>query len=261
MLRIRDPEATLHFYTKLMGMRTIFAYNTGPITVYYLGYPQTATHRADPATFSRETAPVMARTLGLLELCHYHGTEKEPDDIITTGTKAPHMGFGHLGFTVPDVKATTDRLREAGVKVLKEVGVAANEYTPITDWDAEKLGLSVKEIHDSFKNIVSQVAFVEDPVSLFLSLLYFHVAPGLLTKDTCAEWISNRISSSSLQSTNRSWEVKVLITKSNDYSEIIILNHVIHTMHLLFLPFLGRTRGRMCSLSKEKVSCSHIWKV
>lgn len=165
MLRIRDPEATLHFYTKLMGMRTIFAYNTGPITVYYLGYPQTAAHRADPAAFARETAPAMARTLGLLELCHYHGTEKQPEDIITTGTKAPYMGFGHLGFTVPDVKAATDRLREAGVNVIKEVGIEANEYTPVTDWDAQNLGLSVQEIHDSFKNIVRQVAFVEDPVS------------------------------------------------------------------------------------------------
>ena len=51
MLRIRDPQESLHFYIDLMGMRTVFTMNTGPFTIYYLGYPQTDEHREDPVKF------------------------------------------------------------------------------------------------------------------------------------------------------------------------------------------------------------------
>ena len=67
MLRIRDPEASLHFYINLMGMRTVFTMNAGPFTIYYLGYPQTSEHRADPAKFGLETVEKLQQTLGLLE--------------------------------------------------------------------------------------------------------------------------------------------------------------------------------------------------
>ena len=38
MIRIRDPKKSLPFYIDLMGMRTVFTMNTGPFTIYYLGY-------------------------------------------------------------------------------------------------------------------------------------------------------------------------------------------------------------------------------
>ena len=134
MLRIRDPKETLALYTDLMGMRTSFTTNTGPITVYYLGYPQTPAHRADPSAFSRDILrqPIMFQNLGLLELCHYHGSEHQPASYISTGNNPPNLGFNHLGFTVPDVRATVERLKRAGVKVAKDVDEGPNDSIPIT---------------------------------------------------------------------------------------------------------------------------------
>jgi hypothetical protein len=40
ILRISDSTHTLHFYTKLMGMRLVFSCDVGPKIVYYLGYPE-----------------------------------------------------------------------------------------------------------------------------------------------------------------------------------------------------------------------------
>ena len=37
-IRVRDPKKSLHFYIDLMGMRTLFTTNAGPLTVYLLGY-------------------------------------------------------------------------------------------------------------------------------------------------------------------------------------------------------------------------------
>jgi lactoylglutathione lyase len=166
MLRIRDPKPTLHFYIDLMGMRTVFSMNAGPFTIFYLGYPQTEEHRADPAKFARETVPpAMTHTLGLLELYHLHGSEDDEKEFrISTGNTPPHLGFGHLGFTVPDVPAAVERLRKAGVKIVKELGVGTKESVPISKWEDE-IGIATGELHANYKHIYEQIAFVEDPVS------------------------------------------------------------------------------------------------
>lgn len=150
-----------------MGMRTVFALNTGPITAYYLGYPQTADHRSDTATFAKETAQhsVLTRTLGLLELRHHHGSEKEPDGSISSGSVPPYLGFGHLGFTVPSVPDAVHRLRKAGMKVLKDVGEVPNESIPITSWEKQDKGIATQGLDKKFLLILNQIAFVEDPVS------------------------------------------------------------------------------------------------
>ncbi|KAL1963140.1 hypothetical protein VTN77DRAFT_8683 [Rasamsonia byssochlamydoides] len=182
MLRILDPQKTLHFYIDLMGMRTIFAMNAGPMTIYYLGYPQTEAHRADPARFARETvpSPVMQRTLGLLELYHLHGSEDTPDDNgdggkgfrIATGNTPPHLGFGHLGFTVPDVPAAVERLRKAGVKIVKELGVSTKESAQVSKWESEEVGIARGELHPNYRRILEQIAFVEDPVGYHLESVF-----------------------------------------------------------------------------------------
>jgi len=164
MLRIRDPEPTLHFHVDLMGMRTIFALNTGPITVCYLGYPQSAEHRANPALFAQETAPHSAMTQ-TLELCHYHGTERDSNGYISTGNDPPHLGFSHLGVTVPNVADAVQRLRRAGVKVAKDVGEGPNEAIPITKWEMGQKGIATEDLDPKFLKIINQIAFVEDPVS------------------------------------------------------------------------------------------------
>jgi lactoylglutathione lyase len=111
MMRVRDPSRSLHFYINLMGMRTVFTVNVGPFTIYYLGYPQTEEHRQDLPRFGEETVVNLGHTLGLLELYHIHGTEKEPQPCYETGNNPPHLGLGHLGFTVPDVSKALDYLK------------------------------------------------------------------------------------------------------------------------------------------------------
>lgn len=176
MLRIRDPSESLHFYVDLMGLRTIFAMNTGPCTVYYLGHPQTEVERADPKQFAQNTVPneVLTKTKGLIELVHIHGTEKLSKDeySLQNGNTAPWLGFGHVRFTVPDVPTALKRLRESGVKVLKDVGYAERENVPISSWETETLGIGKGELHEGYKHVFSQIGFVEDPVNIILILIF-----------------------------------------------------------------------------------------
>lgn len=169
-IRVRDPKESLHFYINLMGMRTIFVTNGGPLTVYFLGYPQTDRHRADLQAFGKETVP--QSTLGLLELYHIHGSEKQPKAYYETGNGPPHLGFCHLGFSVPDVPATLRRLQENGVPVFKELGEAIRQSIPISEWEnANGIGVEVKgksEIHPTYTKVLKQIAFVRDPVSYFV---------------------------------------------------------------------------------------------
>ncbi|KAL4747626.1 hypothetical protein BDW72DRAFT_196567 [Aspergillus terricola var. indicus] len=168
MLRIRDPKRSLHFYINLMGMRTVFTMNTGPWTIYYLGYPSTTQDRADLPAWSAKVGGdnrTLTSTLGLLELYHVHGSEKpitEGGCEISTGNEPPNLGFGHLGFTVPDVPKALERLRGAGVRVIKELGVSTRESIPLSKWEEER-GIGVGEIHPNYKAVFDQIAFVADP--------------------------------------------------------------------------------------------------
>lgn len=165
MLRIRDPKRTLHFYVDLMGMRTVFTMNTGPFTLYYLGYPSTATDRADLSAWASKVSNPrnLAQTLGLLELCHVHGSESAPDCQISTGNVPPHLGFSHIGFTVPDVPAAVARLRAEGVSIFKDLGDSSRESVPLSQWEADR-GVGLGEIHPNYKRFFDQIAYVLDPV-------------------------------------------------------------------------------------------------
>ncbi|KAL4992332.1 hypothetical protein BDW68DRAFT_196881 [Aspergillus falconensis] len=137
MLRILDPKRSLHFYIDLMGMRTVFTMNTGSWTIYYLGYPSTPEDRTDLPAWSAKVGGdnrTLTSTLGLLELYHIHGSEK------------------------PALK----RLRGAGVRVIKELGVSTRESIPLSKWEEER-GIGVGEIHPNYKVVFDQIAFVADP--------------------------------------------------------------------------------------------------
>lgn len=168
MLRVRDPKKSLFFYMNLLGMRTVFTMNAGPMTTYYLTHPLTPEHRADLSKFSAETALKLPHSAGLLELMHIHGTEHQPEGHYQgTGNILPAFGFGHLGFTVPDVEATVKRLTDHGVKVFKPLGVSDRATIPITDWETEKgCGLGDEDgLAPEFNRIVKSFVHVFDPVS------------------------------------------------------------------------------------------------
>ena len=96
MLRVRDLEASLAFYTGLLGMEVIrqAEYPDGKFTNTFVGYGPEATHAA-------------------IELTYNWGRE-EPYDL--------GNGYGHVALEVPDVYAVCTRLAEAGGRITRPPG-------------------------------------------------------------------------------------------------------------------------------------------
>lgn len=90
-----------------------------------------------------------------------HGTEDE----VSTGNVPPHLGLAHLGFTVPDVQVAVERLRAAGVRVLKDLGRCERGDVPLSRWEEER-GVGVGEIHENYAWFFEKFAMVADPVSI-----------------------------------------------------------------------------------------------
>ncbi|OQE13589.1 hypothetical protein PENSTE_c052G00870 [Penicillium steckii] len=170
MVRIQDPARSLHFYVDLLGMRTVFTMDTGPFTIYYLGYPQIDEHKIDMTKFGQDTLANLTGTLGLLELYHIHGSENKPPGLYSTGNQPPALGFGHLGFTVPDVLKTVQYLTSHGVEVVKDLGVATRVSIPLSVSEAER-GLGLDDLHPSFQKVFEQIAFVRDPDGYLIELV------------------------------------------------------------------------------------------
>ena len=96
MLRVRNLEKSVDFYTRLMGMTELRRREVpdGKYTLVFVGYGDEASHT-------------------VLELTYNWGQ----DDGYDLGT-----GFGHLAIGVPDVAATCAELRAAGVNITRAPG-------------------------------------------------------------------------------------------------------------------------------------------
>jgi lactoylglutathione lyase len=118
MLRVRDLDASVKFYTGFLGMKELRRHEVpaGEYTLVFVGY-------------GNETSNTV------LELTYNWG--KNDYEIGTA--------FGHLALGVPDIYATCDRLRQAGVKIAREPG-------PV------KFGTTV-------------IAFIEDPDGYKIELI------------------------------------------------------------------------------------------
>jgi len=116
MLRIRDPELTVPFYTEVLGMSLLAKFDFPPMefSLYFLGYENPDDVPSEPA----EQAKWVFSRPALLELTHNWGTEKDPDFSYHNGNDDPR-GFGHIGVTVPDVYSACERFESMGVKFVK----------------------------------------------------------------------------------------------------------------------------------------------
>lgn len=96
MLRVKDLDKSLDFYTRLMGMKLLRKqdYPGGEFTLAFVGYG------------AEENNTV-------LELTHNWGQEA-PYDL--------GSGYGHIAIAVPDAYAVCDRLDQAGVKIPRPAG-------------------------------------------------------------------------------------------------------------------------------------------
>ena len=96
MIRVRDLDKSIDFYTRLLGMRLLRRkdYPSGEFTLAFVGYGDEDAHT-------------------VLELTHNWG-QKEPYQVGT--------GFGHLAVGVPDIYGTCDRLDKEGVNIPRPPG-------------------------------------------------------------------------------------------------------------------------------------------
>ena len=121
MIRVRDLEASLRFYTELLGMRLLRKrdYPDGKFTLAFVGYGEEADHT-------------------VVELTHNWGREE------------PYVlgeGFGHLALGVPDIHKACDALKAAGVKITRPPGPMKHGTTIIAfveDPDGYKIELIEK---------------------------------------------------------------------------------------------------------------------
>jgi lactoylglutathione lyase len=100
MIRVRDLEKSLKFYTEQLGMKVLRQrdYPSGKFTLAFVGYGDESDHT-------------------VIELTH-NWEQAEPYQ--------PGTAFGHLAIGVPDVYKTCDRLAAAGVKVPRPAGPMAH---------------------------------------------------------------------------------------------------------------------------------------
>jgi lactoylglutathione lyase len=96
MLRVKNLDDSVKFYTKLLGMKELrrIEVPAGEYTLAFIGYGDEKEHT-------------------VLELTYNWGK----DDGYDLGT-----AFGHLALGVPDIYGTCETLREAGAKIAREPG-------------------------------------------------------------------------------------------------------------------------------------------
>lgn len=98
---------------------------------------------------------------GLLELYHIPADADSKTEY-TSGNdySGPGVGFGHIGFTVPDVPAAIERAKSFGYEVIKPLDQAGEDQMAMPPAVVEgKYG----PVFDGYKHVYKQLAFVRDP--------------------------------------------------------------------------------------------------
>ncbi len=119
MLRIRSPEVSLDFYTRIMGMTLVkrLDFEEMKFSLFFLA----AIDHKDLGYWSPEPDKRLVQTFGrpaMLELTHNWGTEGDPEFVYHNGNDEP-KGFGHIGFAVPDLDLACERFEKLGVSFVK----------------------------------------------------------------------------------------------------------------------------------------------
>ena len=117
MLRVKDPERALAFYSKVFGMQVLrrLDFEEMQFSLYFLANVEAGDNV--PEETQARTAWTFSQK-GLLELTHNWGTEDDPEFSYHNGNEEPR-GFGHIGFAVPDLEAACARFEELGVSFVK----------------------------------------------------------------------------------------------------------------------------------------------
>ena len=119
MLRIKDPQASLDFYTRVLGFTLVrkLDFAEAKFSLYFLVLADDASAIPDDDAARKQW---LAERPGVLELTHNHGTEAEDGAVYHDGNSDPR-GFGHICVSVPDVVAACARFEELGVPFQKRL--------------------------------------------------------------------------------------------------------------------------------------------
>ena len=120
MLRIKDPKISLDFYTRVIGMKLYkkLDFPEMKFTLYFLGMPGDVDDNNVPSEENKRVTWTFSQR-AMLELTHNWGTENDENFTHHNGNSEP-QGFGHIGFSVPDVYAASERFSRLGVKFVKK---------------------------------------------------------------------------------------------------------------------------------------------
>jgi len=119
MLRIKDPQASLDFYTRILGFQLINQrhFPEDGFSLYFLAYlPAGTIIPTDP----EQRRQWQANLSGLLELTHNHGTETQEGTPYHNGNSAPR-GYGHICISVADIQTACTRFEQLGVTFQKRL--------------------------------------------------------------------------------------------------------------------------------------------
>lgn len=118
MLRVKDPQRALDFYSRVLGMRLLrrLDFPEMKFSLYFLHRPA-AGDAAPPQDDGERTAWTFAQR-GILELTHNWGTEADAEFRYHDGNAQP-QGFGHICFSVPDLGAAVAWFDANGVAFVK----------------------------------------------------------------------------------------------------------------------------------------------
>jgi len=118
MLRVKDPQVSLDFYTRVLGFtlaRKVDFAEAG-FSLYFLVLSDVAAIPDGDAARKQW----LAQQSGVLELTHNYGTETQSGRAYHDGNSDPR-GFGHICISVPDVVAACARFEQLGVPFQKRL--------------------------------------------------------------------------------------------------------------------------------------------
>ena len=120
MLRIKNPKVSLDFYTRILGMKLYrkIDFEDMKFSLYFLAMPGDVEDSLVPIDNNKRTTWTFSQR-AMLELTHNWGTESDESFNYHNGNDEP-KGFGHIGFSVPDVYKAAERFENLGVKFVKK---------------------------------------------------------------------------------------------------------------------------------------------
>jgi lactoylglutathione lyase len=117
MLRVKDPQVALAFYTHVLGMSVLRKLDFAEMK-FSLFFLARLDDEAQVPDDTGERTVWTFRQHGILELTHNWGTEDDPAFRYHDGNAQP-QGFGHICFSVPDLDAAVRWFDENQVSFVK----------------------------------------------------------------------------------------------------------------------------------------------